>query len=71
MYTNKITTIHKCCPLKKNVPTITHLTLGEHFNDSIGWIPPSITHLAFGECFNQPVDHLPPSITHLTFGEHF
>ena len=47
---------------------ITHLTLGNEFNQPINNIPKSITHLTFGENFNQAINNLPKSITHLTFG---
>ena len=50
---------------------LTHLTLGDDFNQPLGNLPSSLTHLSFGESFNQPVDELPDNITHLTFGLDF
>ncbi len=65
--------------------SITHLTFGGDFNQSVDNLPNSITHLTFGYSFNQSVDKvvrsptgslvhqsvLPHSITHLTFGNNF
>lgn len=42
--------------------TITHLTFGGSFNQSIDNLPDSIIHLHLGTNFNYPVDHLPPHI---------
>ena len=48
--------------------SITHLTFGWDFNQSVDNLPSSLTHLTFGHCFNQLVDNLPSTINHLTFG---
>eukprot|EP01111_Echinosteliopsis_oligospora_P013846 TRINITY_DN5073_c0_g1_i2.p1 TRINITY_DN5073_c0_g1~~TRINITY_DN5073_c0_g1_i2.p1 ORF type:complete len:316 (-),score=38.83 TRINITY_DN5073_c0_g1_i2:33-980(-) len=59
-------------PLIDLPATITHLTLGDQFNQAVdNLLPSSITHLKFGFEFNQSVDNLPPSITHLKFGNQF
>ena len=69
------------CP--RNLPnSITHLTFGMNFNQSVNNLPNSITHLTFGSYFDQSVGHqgcedincprnLPNSITHLIFGFNF
>ena len=53
--------------------TITHLTFGHHFNESIeGCDLNGITHLTFGNRFNKSIyDSIPYSVTHLTFGNCF
>jgi len=57
--------------LKKDVlpDTLTHLTLGDHYNQPIrDIIPNNLTHLTFGRQFNQPIkDALPDTLTHLKF----
>jgi len=54
---------------------LTHLTLGDRFNQSIGRyvLPPSLTHLTLRDGFNQSIGRyvLPPSLTHLRFGDGF
>jgi hypothetical protein len=54
---------------------LTHLTLGDGFNQSIGRyvLPPSLTHLTLGPGFNKSIGRyvLPPSLTHLRFGDGF
>jgi len=48
--------------------SITHLTFGDKFNQTVDNLPPSLTHLIFGYYFNQPVDLLPHSLLFLKFG---
>jgi hypothetical protein len=55
----------------KTLTNLTHLTLGNKFNQKIDNLPCSITHLTLGDNFNQKIDNLPCSITHLTFGKSF
>ena len=58
------------CP--RNLPhSLTHLTFGTEFNQSVDNLPYSLTHLTFGTEFNQCVDNLPCSLTHLTLGHRF
>ncbi len=52
-------------------PSITHLSFGFHFNDSVDSLPPTITHLTFGHEFNSPVSKLPKSLLVLHFGSSF
>jgi len=57
-----------------NVDSITHLTFGSHFNQSVDSLQNFITHLTFGDCFNQPVTNLLNNQTQLqaiTFGYEF
>lgn len=55
--------------------SLTHLTLGDGFNQSIGRdvLPPSLTHLTLGHGFNRSIGRyvLPPSLTRLTLGDGF
>jgi hypothetical protein len=53
--------------------SLTHLTFGEHFNQSVSrCFPQSLTHLTFGDNYNKPVSgFLPRNLTHLTFGNEF
>ena len=54
-----------------NLPSLTHLAFGTHFNQSVDNLPSSLTHLIFRIHFKQSVDNLPSSLTHLTFGIYF
>ena len=49
--------------------TLTHLDLGDLFNQPMDCLPPNLTHLTFGSNFNQQigVGVLPLNLTHLTF----
>ena len=51
--------------------SITHLTLGDNFNQKLDNLPNSLTHLTLGYAFNQKLDNLPNSLTHLTLGDNF
>ena len=51
--------------------SLTHLALGEIFNQSIDNLPHTLTHLTLGEKFNQSIDNLPSTLTHLILGEKF
>ena len=53
--------------------TVTHLTFGSSFNQSVkNCIPSSVTHLTFGFYFNQSIENsIPSSVTHLTFDNYF
>lgn len=53
--------------------SVTHLTFGAQFNQSIEEIiPSSVTHLTFGWCFNESItNNIPSTVTHLTFGGNF
>ena len=58
------------CP--QNLPlTLTHLILGDSFNENVDFLPHNIKVIIFGENFNCSVDLLPNSLTHLTFGSNF
>ena len=55
-----------------NLPcSLTHLTFGCEFNQTVDNLPCSLTHLIFGYEFNQIVDNLPCSLTHLIFVRNF
>ena len=47
-----------------NLPnSITHLTFGSIFNQSVDFLPESITYLEFkGGDFNQPINNIPNNI---------
>ena len=49
--------------------TLTHITFGENFNQSINNLPNSMFYLKFGRNFDQTIDHLPDSIIHLEFDQ--
>ena len=51
--------------------SITHLILGDNFNQPINNLPDSVTHLILGDNFNQPLINLPNSLTHLILGDNF
>jgi FNIP Repeat len=50
---------------------LTHLILGENFNQPVDNLPSTLTYLTTGHAFNQPVDKLPPTLTHLKTGHTF
>ena len=50
---------------------MTHLILGDSFNENVDFLPHNIKVIIFGENFNCSVDLLPNSLTHLTFGSNF
>jgi FNIP Repeat len=54
-------------------PSLTHISFGIHFNQSIDNLPTSLLSLEFllVGIFNQPVDHLPNSLTELSFNKSF
>lgn len=57
-----------------NIPvSITRLTLGESFNETIDRLPPNLTHLDLitSVIFDRPIDHLPDNLTHLQLGPRF
>ena len=59
---------------KQNLgPYLTHLTLGEGFNQPLDSLPKTLTHLIFSSqsTFNQPIDHLPSTLIHLELGMAF
>ena len=51
--------------------SLTQLTFGANFNQSVEHLPASLTQLTFGFCFNRRVENLPVSLTQLTFGGKF
>ena len=52
--------------------SITHLTLGYHFNKSVDKLPESLEKLTFGDYFDQEVDlKYLSKLTHLIFGRNF
>ena len=51
--------------------SLTHLTFGRSFNQSVDSLPPRLTHLIFGEEFNKSVNNFSSSLTYLTFGMEF
>jgi len=70
-------TCNTCIP-----PFVTHLTFGDHFNQTIkDCLPRSITYLTFGYCFNQSmisitstgdiIQHIPNSVSRLKFSRCF
>jgi hypothetical protein len=58
-------------PINNLPSSITHLTLGHHFNNSVELLPPNLKFLMFGHNFNESVNSLPDTITHLFFGYRF
>lgn len=73
-YTTKRLTIgkeFKSFDLISLPPYITHLNLGQYFNESVDNMPTFITHLKFGDHFNQPAYNLPPKLIAVRFGSCF
>jgi hypothetical protein len=65
---------------RDNLPKITkgyltHLTLGDSFNQEINNLPENILYLSFGNSFNQNIDNiwlkLSNNLTHLILGDSF
>lgn len=50
---------------------LTHLTVGNNFNQPVDKLPPKLVHLTTSDSFNQPVDKLPPTLTLLITGCRF
>jgi hypothetical protein len=49
-----------------NLPqTLTHLTFGCYFNQSVDKLPETLTHLTLGDKFNKSVNYLPKNIKNL------
>eukprot|EP01112_Ceratiomyxa_fruticulosa_P016485 TRINITY_DN498_c1_g1_i1.p1 TRINITY_DN498_c1_g1~~TRINITY_DN498_c1_g1_i1.p1 ORF type:complete len:296 (+),score=30.92 TRINITY_DN498_c1_g1_i1:54-941(+) len=54
------------------LPTsLTHLVLGNKFNDKVDRLPPKLTHLTFGVNFNFPTNNLPQTLLFLKYGFYF
>eukprot|EP01112_Ceratiomyxa_fruticulosa_P008996 TRINITY_DN2339_c0_g6_i1.p1 TRINITY_DN2339_c0_g6~~TRINITY_DN2339_c0_g6_i1.p1 ORF type:complete len:230 (+),score=50.45 TRINITY_DN2339_c0_g6_i1:379-1068(+) len=60
-------------PLPKLPSTVTHITLGNWYDQPLSQLPHKLTHIRFGVCFNQVVSefNLPSSLTHIEFHEGF
>ncbi len=59
-------------PTSNNLPkSLTRLTFGMGFNQSVDYLPNKIIHLELGCYFNQPVDNLPKYLKSLKFGDDF
>lgn len=50
---------------------ITHLVLGELFDQNVDYLPSTLTHIEFGNSFDQEVNFLPPNVTSIVFGNSF
>jgi len=48
--------------------TVTHLSFGSRFNQTLPNLPSTIIHLKLGDWFAHPINNLPPSITYLEVG---
>jgi len=66
VYLNFVGIFNQCVP--KIPDSVTHLTFGDHFNQSVkGMIPNSVIYLEFGHYFNKSIkESIPNSVTHLT-----
>lgn len=51
--------------------TLTHLVLGDTFNEDVSDLPQSLISLKFGRKFDMPVDKLPPCLKKVRFGYKF
>ena len=53
------------------VNNLTHLSLGDSFNQSVDELPLGLKYLSLGNAFNQSVDNLPSGLKYLSLGDSF